>query len=475
MLFNSFDFGLFLLIAFLVYWGIGSKRIQAQNTFLLLASYFFYAVWDWRFLFLLIASSMVDYYAARAISKSTKSNIRKSLLWISVLWNLGVLVSFKYFNFFMESFYSLFGMEPSHAYTFWNIAIPIGLSFYTFQTMGYTIDVYRKKAQASNQLLNFLCFVSFFPQLVAGPIERASKLLPQFSAERSFEIATIKNGLRQILWGLFKKIIVAEKIGLAVQMAFAEPNDYNFLTLTYAAVLFCFQVYCDFSGYTDIAIGTGKLLGFQLSKNFRLPYLAHSMTDFWQRWHITLTRWFTDYVYVPFVTSFKHINVGIRVTGLFITMGLVGLWHGAKWTFICFGIFNAILLMIERFPLNSKKQTLTKFLAKAPRFISFIYVFIAFTISAIFFRAASVGDAWEYFKRIAGFSLDGQFTSLIGWKVGYLLVMVVAEMIFRHKDYPMQSLERYIPRPLRWSIYYLLIFIIIRYAEPKEAFIYFQF
>ena len=475
MLFNSFDFGLFLVLAFLIYWGIGAKRIRSQNIFLLLTSYFFYAVWDWRFLFLLISSSLVDFIAAKVIENTKIKNRKDFWLYFSIIWNIGVLVTFKYFNFFLDSFYELFQMESNAPYTFWNIAVPVGLSFYTFQTLGYTIDVYRGKVHASKDLLTFFCFVSFFPQLVAGPIERAKKLLPQFTNERSFDLSLAKNGLRQILWGLFKKIIVAEKLGLAVNMAFENPEQYHFITLIYAAVLFCFQVYCDFSGYTDIAIGTGKLLGFKLSKNFRLPYLANSMTDFWQRWHITLTRWFTDYVYIPFVKSFKKISITTRVIGLFLTMGLVGLWHGPKWTFVSFGLFNAMVLMAERIPFNKRKQTLSKALAKAPYWVSAAYVFVFFTISSILFRADSMNVAWLYIKRIATFSMDGYFNSLIGLKASYLFFMLAAEMIFRKMDYPLQSLERWIPKPLRWSIYYLLIFIIIRYAEPKEAFIYFQF
>lgn len=475
MLFNSFDFGLFLSIAFLIYWGIGSSRREWQNAFLLVASYFFYAVWDWRFLLLLFSSSIIDYLAGVYLENSTNNTQRKIVVYTSVFWNLGVLVAFKYFNFFLDSFYSLFQLTPESPYTFWNIAVPVGLSFYTFQTMGYTLDVYRGKIPATKNLLTFLCFVSFFPQLVAGPIERAKKLIPQFEIDRVFDGTNAINGLRQILWGLFKKIIVAEKLGLAVNMAFDQPENYHFITLTYAAVLFCFQVYCDFSGYTDIAIGTGKLLGFRLSKNFHLPYRAKSFTDFWQRWHITLTRWFTDYVYIPFVKSFKSITTSTRLAGLFITMSLVGLWHGAKWTFIGFGVFNALLLMIERVPINRHKVTLVKALGQAPQWVSMLYVFFGFIISAILFRATSMGQAWMYFKRILTFSTDGFFNSLIGWKVGYLLVLLVVEMMFRKSDFPMESLEKWVPKPLRWAIYYTLVFVIIQYAEPKMAFIYFQF
>jgi len=462
-------------VAFMVYWTIGSKRLKAQNIFLLAASYFFYAVWDWRFLFLLLASSLVDYASGLQIEKTGKKSIQKLYLWFSVIWNLGVLITFKYFNFFVDGFYQLFQLEQVPTYSFWNVAIPVGLSFYTFQTMGYTIDVYRQRVSASKNLLQFLCFVSFFPQLVAGPIERAKKLLPQFQNQRLFDSQLAKDGLRQILWGLFKKIIVAEKLGIAVQMAFNNPEEYHFITLIYAAILFCFQVYCDFSGYTDIAIGTGKLLGFELSKNFRFPYLATSITDFWQRWHITLTRWFTDYVYIPFIKSFKKITIGTKILGLFVTMSLVGLWHGPKWTFICFGLFNAALLMLERIRIGSQRQNLHKWLMNAPRLISWAYVFFAFTVSAIFFRAATFDDATLYLSRVFSFASDGKFNSLIEWKVGYLLFLIVTEVVFMKRDFPLQQLERWAPKPIRWAIYYILIFTIIQFAEHKEAFIYFQF
>jgi alginate O-acetyltransferase complex protein AlgI len=475
VLFNSFDFGLFLIITYGVYWLIGAGNRKAQNIFLLIASYFFYAVWDWRFLGLLVSSSLVDYFAGISIAATPSKTSRKVILYASLIWNLGVLFVFKYFNFFIESFESLFQLSASSSYHFWNVAIPVGLSFYTFQTMGYTIDVFQKKITPSRNILNFLCFVSFFPQLVAGPIEKAKSLLPQFDRNRTFDLQKSKEGLRQILWGLFKKIIVAEKLGLAVNMAFDNPESYNFITLTYAVILFCFQIYCDFSGYTDIAIGTAKLFGFNLSRNFRLPYLAKSISEFWQRWHITLTRWFSDYVYSPILNSFKEKSTAVRVLALLITMTLVGLWHGARWTFICFGIFNALLMILERIPIFKKRFTLRKRLSLAPRWISLGYVFLVFLISGVLFRSSSLTQAIFIFKRIFSFTWDGAFTSLISWKLTYLLFMIIAELTFRRMDYPLQALERFIPRPLRWTLYYLLIFFIIRYAEAKESFIYFQF
>lgn len=474
MLFNSFDFGFFLVIAYCIYWAIGVKRLKAQNLFILAASYFFYAFWDWRFLLLIIASSLVDYFAGHYIEKTQSISKKKILLWTSIVWNLGVLFLFKYFNFFIESFETLFTIEASSGYNFWNVAIPVGLSFYTFQTMSYTIDVFKGKIKPTHNILHFLCFVSFFPQLVAGPIEKAKDLIPQFAIKRVFNLQQSKEGLRQILWGLFKKIIVAEKLGLAVDMVYNQPADYNFITLLFAGFLFFFQLYCDFSGYTDIAIGTAKLFGFKLSKNFNLPYLARSISEIWQRWHITLTRWFTDYCYIPFVSTFKKYKY-TRYIGIILTMTLVGFWHGANLNFLVFGFLNGFIIVVERFSFFQNKITLRKFLSAKPYIFSLVYTTLLYTVLCLIFRAQDYEQLSIIFSRIFNFTWDGAFTTLIGWKLGYLVFMLFVELLFRKKDYPIQQFENWAPRPLRWVAYYVLIFIIIRYAEPKEAFIYFQF
>ncbi|MEM7084702.1 MAG: MBOAT family O-acyltransferase [Bacteroidota bacterium] len=475
MLFNSFDFGFFLVIVYLAYWAIGTQRRKAQNVLILIASYAFYGLWDWRFLGLLVLSSLVDFIAGRGIGNSEKSSTGKLYLWLSILWNLGVLFTFKYFNFFIDSFETLFGMEISSGYTFWNVAIPLGLSFYTFQTMSYSIDVFQKKIKPTHNLLEFFCFVSFFPQLVAGPIEKAKHLLPQFENRRRFDLENTKSGLRQILWGIFKKIIVAEKLGIAVTMAFDNPEAYNSITLVFASFLFCFQVYCDFSGYTDIAIGTAKLFGFKLSKNFNLPYFSRSVSEFWQRWHITLTRWFTDYVYIPIVKSGKGISRTKKIMALLLTFTLVGLWHGANWTFIIFGALNAVILSLERIPIFRNKKTLRQKLQTIPWILASIYGFIIFTLSALLFRATDLEQASLLLKRIVSFTMDGALTTLIGYKLFYLAFVIVAEVATRRFDFPLEKLELKVSRPIRWMVYYALIFFIIRYAEPKEAFIYFQF
>lgn len=475
MLFNSFDFGFFLVIVYTLYWAIGVKRRTSQNVLLLISSYIFYGLWDWRFLGLLLASSLIDYFAGIFIKKAEKKSVQKIWLYTSVFWNLGILIAFKYFNFFIDSFQGLFGLPVSEgSFTIWTVIIPLGLSFYTFQTMSYTIDVYKKRIEPTKNVVSFLCFVSFFPQLVAGPIERAKKLLPQFERERTFNLNTSTEGLRQILWGLFKKVLVADKLGIAVTMVFNNPDQYGAGMLLFAAVLFSFQVYCDFSGYTDIAIGTAKLLGFKLSKNFKLPYLAKSITEFWQRWHITLTSWFTDYVYIPLVKSSNKINSIVRGGALLLTMLLVGFWHGANWTFICFGIFNGLILIVERIKIGHN-FSLRKGLSKAPRLISLGYFFLITSISSIFFRAESIEQVILMLKRIVTLQVDTSISSLIGFKLLFLVALILAELATRNWDFPLQKLELRIPKVARWALYYILIILLIRYSESGDAFIYFQF
>lgn len=478
MLFNSFDFGLFLIIAYLLYWLIGSKNRVFQNALLLLSSYFFYGVWDWRFLGLLVASSLIDYIAAKQIERTPSKIKKKTFLWLSISWNLGVLFLFKYYGFFVESFMSLFynGVDTSH-YVFWNVVIPVGLSFYTFQTISYTIDVYKGKVQPSNNILDFLCFVSFFPQLVAGPIERASDLLPQFQKNRVFDVAESKEGLRRILWGLFKKMVIADNLAVAVNTIYASPEDYGTISILYASVLFFFQIYCDFSGYSDIAIGTAKLFGFKLSENFKAPYLARNISEFWFRWHITLTRWFTDYVYKPlaFAKKDKKITATSGVWSLLLTMTLIGFWHGATWTFILFGLFNGLILVLERIRLGKKKMNIVKLTLKAPRLITSIYVISILTITSILFRSISIEKLWTIIGSLMNFTGEVPFSFIIGAKILVIPLIMIVEFFTRFKIHPFFELQNHLSKPLRWVLYYLLIFLIIRYAGPKEQFIYFQF
>ncbi len=476
MLFNSFSFGLFLPITLLLYWAVGFKRIKAQNFILLAASYFFYGLWDWRFLFLIVGSSLIDYFAALVIKGTENANRKKLLLYSSIVWNLGVLFLFKYYNFFIDEFALLFNMQQGeYAFSTLNLILPVGLSFYTFQTMSYTIDVYKNRVTPTNNLLNFLCFVGFFPQLVAGPIEKASDLLPQFSKKRSFDTDQVKEGLRQILWGLFKKMVIADNAAYVVNMVYASPEDYGSFSLLYASILFFFQIYGDFSGYSDIAIGTAKLFGFKLSKNFNVPYLAKSVTEFWQRWHITLTRWFTDYVYFPIIQKNLRSNTR-RNIAVYLTMGLIGLWHGADWTFVIFGLFQGFLIVLERTPLTKdRKSSLFHKSSKLSFLLPLFFVLIA-SLSSVLFRSQNIDDAWVVVQRILSFIPSTQISQLINkYFLIFTALMLTSEILTRRKDFPLSQLEKHIRRPLRWIIYYIFIFIIFQYAGFQEDFIYFQF
>lgn len=476
LLFNSFSFGLFLPITLLLYWAVGFQRIKTQNAILLLASYFFYGLWDWRFLILILASSLVDYFAGLAIKGTENSTSRKFYLYSSICWNLGVLFLFKYYNFFIDEFALLFSLQQGeYAFSTLNLILPVGLSFYTFQTMSYSIDVYKKRIEPTKNLLNFLCFVSFFPQLVAGPIEKASDLLPQFSKKRSFDLAETKEGLRQILWGLFKKMVIADNAAHIVNMVYASPEDYGSLSLLYASLLFFVQIYGDFSGYSDIAIGTAKLFGFKLSKNFNIPYLAKSVTEFWQRWHITLTRWFTDYVYFPLIQ--KNIrNIQRRNIAIFLTMALIGLWHGADWTFLIFGAFQGFLIILERTPLTQDRKSSVYHRAKIPKIALPFFSFVFIIISSILFRSQNIEELGIILKRILLFIPSENIATLVKMRfLAFLFVMVATEVFTRHKNFPLTQIDNYISKPTRWIIYYIFIFLIFRYAGPKEDFIYFQF
>ena len=477
MLFSSFSFGLFLPVTLLLYWAVGFKRIKGQNLILLAASYFFYGLWDWRFLFLIVASSLVDYFAALAIKGTENNNNKQKLfLYSSIAWNLGVLFLFKYYNFFIDEFALLFNMQQDeYAFSTLNLILPVGLSFYTFQTMSYTIDVYKNRIAPTKNLLNFLCFVSFFPQLVAGPIEKASDLLPQFSKKRSFDTVQVKEGLRQILWGLFKKMVIADNAAYVVNMVYASPEDYGSLSLLYASVLFFFQIYGDFSGYSDIAIGTAKLFGFNLSKNFNIPYLAKSMTEFWQRWHITLTRWFTDYVYFPIIQknlrSSRRRNIAI-----FLTMGLIGLWHGADWTFVIFGAFQGFLIVLERTPLTKKRKSSLFHNSERSNYLLPLFFILVLIFSAVLFRSLNINEAWIILHRIFSFIPSGEIGLIVNSSfLTFTILMLTLEIFTRNKDFPFSQLDKNIKRPLRWIIYYIFIFIIFQYAGFKEDFIYFQF
>lgn len=355
MLFNSIDFAIFLPIVFILYWFVFKNNLKLQNLLIFVASLVFYGWWDWRFLSLILFSILTDYIIGMALGKEENPVKRKVLLWTSIIVNLGFLGFFKYYNFFIDNFvsaFSFFGKDISIASL--HIILPVGISFYTFQTMSYTIDVYRKQFVPTKDFVAFSAFVSFFPLLVAGPIERAKNLLPQFYFKRTFDYTRAVDGLRQILWGLFKKIVIADNCAEYANMIFNNSDDYSGSTLALGALMFTFQIYGDFSGYSDIAIGTSRLFGFNAMKNFSFPYFSRDIAEFWRRWHISLSTWFRDYLYIPLGGS--QGGTWMKVRNTFIIFLVSGFWHGANWTFIAWGFLNALYFLPLLLTKNNRKN-----------------------------------------------------------------------------------------------------------------------
>jgi len=476
MLFNTIDFAIFMPIIFLLYWFVFKKNIKIQNIFLVLASYFFYACWDWRFLGLIFLSSLVDYFVGLYLAKTEQKSKRKALLLSSLIVNLGILGFFKYYNFFIESFqevFSLFGrsLESSTLH----ILLPVGISFYTFQTLSYTIDIYRKRIEPTNNVVSFFAFVSFFPQLVAGPIERASNLLPQFERKREFDYSKSIDGLRLILLGLFKKMVIADNCALAVNEIFAYYPEYSGSTLFFGAFFFAFQIYGDFSGYSDIAIGSARLLGFDLMQNFNSPYLSRNLGEFWRRWHISLSTWFRDYVYIPLGGNKGSQAKWIR--NIFIVFLVSGLWHGANWTFIIWGFIHALFFM----PLILKKTNANfkdvadegKIIPSLKTIFQIGSTFLIVLLAWVFFRAENVTHALLYFEGIFSASLFSIPTVSRGL-VLFLFIYMIFEWLQRDKKHLLE-IDFINSKPLRIAIYYCLVFIIFYFSGDTQPFIYFQF
>jgi alginate O-acetyltransferase complex protein AlgI len=477
MLFNSIDFLFFLPLVFIVYWFVLSKSFKAQNIFLLIASYVFYGWWDWRFLLLIVGSSVIDFFVGLSISQSLSDKRRKSLLLTSLVGNLGSLMFFKYFNFFADNLQSLLGSIGLEASPFTlEIILPVGISFYTFQTLSYTIDVYRKKLEPTKDVIAFFTYVSFFPQLVAGPIERAVNLLPQFSKKRKFEYSSAVDGMQQILWGFFKKMVIADNLAPIVNEIFNNYQEYSSLTLVMGAVLFAFQIYGDFSGYSDIAIGTARLLGFNLMQNFNFPYFSRNIAEFWRRWHISLSTWFRDYLYIPLGGS-KGSN-SKRIRNVFIIFLVSGFWHGANWTFVIWGGLNALyflplfLLGKNRTVLNIENRRTLVYQVKMLGGI--VFTFLLTSLAWVFFRSDTVAQAFEYlagiFNMQGGFSLDVKMRK----ELFFLLLFVAVEWVQRNKTHGLQLTTKY--TPIRWMIYMVCLAVVLFFGSvEKTAFIYFAF
>ncbi|WP_282148194.1 MBOAT family O-acyltransferase [Algibacter lectus] len=476
MLFNSFEFLIFLPIVFLLYWFVFNKSIKLQNFLLLVVSYIFYGWWDYRFLSLILFSSIIDYYCGLFIENANTQKSKKNWLTISMFVNLGFLGVFKYFNFFSQSLeeaFLSFGYQIDTLTL--NIILPVGISFYTFQTMSYTIDVYRGNLKPTRDPVAFFAFVSFFPQLVAGPIERATNLLPQFYKKRKFDYGRAADGLRQILWGLFKKIVVADNCALIANQVFDNYADYNASTLFVGALFFAFQIYGDFSGYSDIAIGTSRLFGFNLMQNFAFPYFSRDIAEFWRRWHISLSTWFRDYVYIPLGGSKGNLSKKIRNT--FIIFIVSGFWHGANWTFMIWGALNAIyflpLLLLNKNRKNTNNVAENSVFIGFKELLQVTTTFLITILAWVFFRAPSVNVAFNYIYNLFSITiLDIPTVDLKPFI--FIFILVFFEWLNRKQQHGL-VLSNVNFALFRWTIYTFIFCLILIFGAKSQSFIYFQF
>lgn len=478
MLFNSLDFAIFLPIVFILYWFVLGRNLKLQNFLIVVASYLFYGWWDWRFLSLILFSTLVDYFVGVYMSKWDNPFKRKILLWVSISINLGFLGFFKYYNFFLDNFisaFTFFGQEISASSL--NIILPVGISFYTFQTLSYSIDVYKRKLEPTKDFIAFSAFVSFFPQLVAGPIERATHLLPQFYTKRKFEVDKAVDGLRQILWGLFKKVVIADNCAEYANLIFNNSAEQSGSNLVLGALFFTFQIYGDFSGYSDIAIGTSRLFGFDLMRNFNFPYFSRDIAEFWRRWHISLSTWFRDYLYIPLGGSRGGMWMKIRNT--FIIFIVSGFWHGANWTFIIWGFLNALYIMPSIiYNTNRKNLDLVAMGKIVPSIKEIFQILLTFALTVfawIFFRANNVEHAFRYISGIftkSLFSVPSERPLIL---ILIVFIFILIEWFGREHQFAIANIENKFPRKIRWVFYYIVIFMVFYFSGSEQQFIYFQF
>jgi alginate O-acetyltransferase complex protein AlgI len=477
MTFNSLAFALFLPAVFSLYWSLPKKVFQ-QNLLLLVASYAFYAWWDYRFLALLFISSVLTYLLGLGLEREERPARRKMLLWASLLVNLGTLVFFKYLGFFAGSFAALLNLMGLRVGALaLHIILPLGISYYTFQMLGYTIDVYRKQFHATRDLLSFLVFTGFFAKLVAGPIERAQNLLPQLEKERAFDTSRAKDGLRQMLWGFFKKAVIADNLAAPVDRIYGHYASADGLTLLIGTFFFAMQIYCDFSGYSDMAIGTGRLFGLDLMRNFAYPYFSRDIAEFWRRWHISLSTWFRDYVFFPLGWLRRGKLIGAR--NVVITFTLSGLWHGADWTFVCWGLLNGLYFIPQiasgKQPRRSAIVAQGKLRPSFKELREMLATFALVLLAWVFFRANSLEQAFH----LPGRALTHPWISgphLAGYLPLFALcaVLLVCEWFQRTKEHALDIAG--LPLILRWAIYYVILTLIFWYGVTGNVpFIYVKF
>ncbi|TDD75979.1 MBOAT family O-acyltransferase [Flavobacterium caseinilyticum] len=477
MFFNSLSFAIFLPIVFVFYWFVFNKTKSAQNAVLIIASYYFYSCWDWRFLFLLVFSTFLDYYTGIMIEKAKTELGRKFWFWLSISVNLGFLGTFKYYNFFADSFSELlngFGLQTSPLLL--NVILPVGISFYTFHGLSYVIDIYLKRIKAEYNFVDYSLFVSYFPLLVAGPIERATHLLPQVKVKRTFDYQKAKEGVYQFIWGLIKKVVIADTCATYANAIFDNYQSMNSLSLVLGAVYFAFQIYGDFSGYSDMALGMSKLFGIDLLRNFNYPYFSRDIAEFWRRWHISLSSWFRDYLYIPLGGSSGGTAMKVRNT--FIIFLVSGFWHGANWTFIAWGFINALyflpLLLLKTNRSNMETVSLQRDWASVKVFFSILSTFTLTCLAWVFFRAKSITEAVDYIGRIfTNRSFVSQYLQNERYNYEIIILVVafiVVEWNSRKQIEPISGKYSY----LKLTLCLAAIVALGTYSDYKE-FIYFQF
>jgi len=491
MLFTSITFAFFLLLVFVLYWFVFNRNIKSQNFFLLLSSYIFYGWWDWRFLFLLFFISASNYLFAILIQKQVQKSYRKLFFISGLIINIGTLVIFKYFNFFIDGFndlISLFGLNANLITL--NIILPIGISFYIFLSLSYIIDIYQQKLSAARNFFDALLTFSFFPIILAGPIQRPISLLPQIQTRRIFNYTQAIDGLKQILWGVFMKTVISDNCAVHADKIFTGYSTYSGSTLILGAFMFTVQIYADFAGYSNIAIGVGKLLGFNIMKNFAYPYFARDIREFWKRWNISLTTWFRDYVFLPIAYSVSRniksdafylikTEFFIYFIGISFTWILTGLWHGANYTFIIWGLIHGFFLIINHVAAKPRKKILKRLNIRNDNIVLTIVDSVAtFTIimlSWIFFRADNGGYAFGYLSGI--FSMSSFSIPEIRPRTTILLIVLfsIIEWLGRDHEYAIAKIGIKWPRLIRWGIYYSIIIAIFYFAGSELQFIYFQF
>lgn len=483
MLFNSIEYALFLPIVFAIYWIIGylhigdALKLKLQNTFVLIASYVFYGWWDWRFLLLIAFTSLCSWGSGLLIKSSIlnhKSSISKLWLTANIVINIGILAVFKYYDFFVTEFGRLFSISTDNMLL--KVILPVGISFYTFQALSYSIDVYRKKIEPTTDIVAFFAFIAFFPQLVAGPIERATNLLPQFLKNRTFQYGQAVDGLRQILWGLFKKMVIADTCAIYVNRIWETYEVQTSGVLILGAILFSFQIYGDFSGYSDIAIGTAKLFGINLMRNFNSPYFSRDIAEFWRRWHISLTTWFRDYVYIPLGGS--RVSKVKIIRNTFVIFLVSGLWHGANWTFLAWGAFHALLFL--PLILSGRNRRYTDQPVTWRHVPQIVCTFVLVVFSWILFRAESISQAWQYICGIAGQNTETVRFVMHSWEYIPLILTIVfmigIEWINRAETHSFAIQQTISNQWLRRILYVAVVLMILYLGQfHYNQFIYFQF